>query len=64
MEKMIARKAAVVEQTVGGVNFLMNKNKITVFEGMGAFEDATHITITKNDGSTETIETKNTIIAT
>lgn len=64
LEKMIARKAAVVEQTVGGVNFLMNKNKITVFEGMGAFEDATHITITKNDGSTETIEAKNTIIAT
>ncbi len=64
LEKMIARKAAVVEQTVGGINFLMNKNKITVFEGVGSFEDATHIKISKNDGSSEIIEAKNTIIAT
>lgn len=64
LEKMIARKAAVVEQTVGGIQFLMNKNKITVFEGIGSFEDATHIKIAKADGSSETIEAKNTIIAT
>jgi len=64
LEKMIARKAAVVEQTVGGINFLMNKNKITVFEGIGSFEDATHIKVSKADGSSETIEAKNTIIAT
>lgn len=64
LEKMIARKTAVVDQTVSGINFLMNKNKITVFEGVGSFEDKTHINITKNDGSVETIEAKNTIIAT
>lgn len=64
LEKMIARKAAVVEQTVGGINFLMNKNKITVFEGVGSFEDATHIKVSKADGSSEIIEAKNTIIAT
>ena len=64
LEKMVARKKAVVDQTVGGINFLMNKNKITVFEGIGSFEDATHINVTKNDGSVETIEAKNTIIAT
>ncbi|MDD3004096.1 dihydrolipoyl dehydrogenase [Flavobacterium sp.] len=64
LEKMIARKTAVVDQTVGGINFLMNKNKITVFEGVGSFEDKTHINITKNDGSVEKIEAKNTIIAT
>ena len=64
LEKMVARKKAVVDQTVGGINFLMNKNKITVFEGIGSFEDSTHINVTKNDGSVETIEAKNTIIAT
>ncbi|MBU3025705.1 dihydrolipoyl dehydrogenase [Zobellia galactanivorans] len=62
--QMIARKAAVVKQTCDGVKFLMDKNKIDVFEGFGSFKDASHINIKKNDGSTETIEAKNTIIAT
>ena len=64
LEKMIARKQGVVDMTTKGIQFLMDKNKIDVFEGLGSFEDATHITIAKNDGSTETIEAKNTIIAT
>ncbi|MBU2946257.1 dihydrolipoyl dehydrogenase [Zobellia uliginosa] len=64
LEQMIARKAAVVKQTCDGVKFLMDKNKIDVFEGMGSFKDATHVNIKKNDGSTETIEAKNSIIAT
>ena len=63
-EKMVARKQAVVDQTVGGINFLMNKNNITVFEGTGSFVDATHVEIAKADGSAETIEGKNIIIAT
>ena len=61
---MIARKQAVVDQTSGGVKFLMDKNKITVFEGLGSFIDATHVLVTKADGSTETLEGKNIIIAT
>ena len=62
LEKMIARKAAVVEQTTKGIDFLMKKNKITVFNGLGSFVDATHILI---KGKIETtIEAKNTIIAT
>ncbi len=64
LAQMIARKDSVVDQTTKGVQFLMDKNKITVFEGVGSFKDATSITIAKNDGSTETIEAKNTIIAT
>ena len=64
LAKMIERKQAVVDQTSGGVKFLMDKNKITVFEGVGSFVDATHIAVTKADGSSETIEAKNTIIAT
>ena len=64
LPKMIARKNAVVEQTTKGINYLMDKNKVTVFEGVGSFESATEIKITKNDGSTESIESKYTIIAT
>ncbi|MFP2994985.1 dihydrolipoyl dehydrogenase [Spongiivirga sp. MCCC 1A20706] len=64
LEKMIGRKQAVVDQTTKGIEFLMSKNKIDVFEGLGSFKDATHINIDKADGKTETIEAKNTIIAT
>lgn len=64
LEKMIARKQAVVDQTSGGVKFLMDKNKITVFEGLGSFIDANTIAIAKADGTTETLSTKNVIIAT
>ncbi len=62
LEKMIARKQAVVDQTIGGVDFLMKKNNIDVYQGLGSFKDATHITISGEE-STE-IEAKNTIIAT
>ncbi|MBL4663192.1 MAG: FAD-dependent oxidoreductase, partial [Flavobacteriaceae bacterium] len=62
-KKMVERKQGVVDMTTKGVEFLMNKNKIDVFQGMGAFVDATHIEITSED-KTETIEAKHTIIAT
>ena len=64
LEKMIARKDQVVAQTTSGIDFLMKKNKIEVLKGFGSFKDATHILITKEDGSSEEIETKNVIIAT
>ena len=59
---MIARKQSVVDQTTKGIDFLMDKNKIEVYHGMGSFKDATHIEI-KGDSDT-TIEARNTIIAT
>ena len=64
LEKMIARKQGVVDQTSGGVKFLMDKNKITVFEGLGSFVDVTHVAVAKADGTSETLEAKNIIIAT
>ena len=64
LEKMVARKQGIVDQTSGGVKFLMDKNKITVFEGIGSFESATSVKVTKKDGSSEIIESKNIIIAT
>ncbi len=64
LEKMIGRKQAVVDQTTKGIEFLMDKNKIDVRQGLGSFKDATHINIKKEDGTIETIEAKHTIIAT
>ena len=61
-KQMIDRKAAVVEQTTKGIDFLMEKNKIEVFQGLGSFVDASHIQIAGK--KEETIEAKNSIIAT
>merc|ERR1712173_556370 len=41
-----------------------DKNNIDVYEGLGSFEDATHVKVSKNDGSSEVIEGTNIIIAT
>lgn len=64
LEKMIARKQGVVDATTKGIQFLMDKNKIDVFEGLGSFNDATHINIKKGKAKAQTIEAKNVIIAT
>jgi len=61
--QMIKRKGDVVTQTVAGIQFLMKKNKIDVFTGVGSFENATTINI-KGEKGDEKIEAKNTIIAT
>ncbi|MGB5203616.1 MAG: dihydrolipoyl dehydrogenase, partial [Eudoraea sp.] len=55
---------AVVDQTTKGIQFLMDKNKIDVFEGKGSFKDSTHIAIEPSKGQPQTIEAKNIIIAT
>ena len=62
LEKMIGRKQAVVDQTTTGIDFLMTKNKIDVYHGLGAFKDSTNITISGD--SKEEIEAKYSIIAT
>jgi dihydrolipoamide dehydrogenase len=62
LEQMMRRKSSVVEQTTKGINYLMDKNNITVFQGVGSFVDTTHIQIIGE--KTETIEAKHSIIAT
>lgn len=64
LARMIARKDEVVDQITKGIQFLMDKNKITVFEGVGSFESSTQVKVTKNDGSTEVLDSKYIIIAT
>lgn len=64
IKQMIERKRGVVKMTCDGINFLMKKNKITVYTGVGSFESKTVLNITKADGSKEQIESAKTIIAT
>ena len=64
LEQMMKRKSGVVEQTTKGIEFLMNKNKIDTYQGLGSFKDKTHITIASAEGEDEEIEAKNIIIAT
>ena len=59
---MIDRKASVVDNTTKGIDYLMKKNKIEVFNGIGSFIDATHIQIEGNEK--HIIEAKKIIIAT
>src|SRR5690606_1859914 len=62
--QMIKRKNDVVEQTCNGVKFLMDKNKIDVYTGVGSFVNATTIKVTDAEGKSQEISSKNTIIAT
>jgi dihydrolipoamide dehydrogenase len=64
LKQMIERKRGVVKMTCDGINFLMKKNKITVFTGHGSFVNKNTIEIAKEDGKKEQIETAKTIIAT
>jgi len=64
LKKMMAHKDATVKANVDGVSFLMNKNKITVFHGMGAIAAKGQVSVTGDDGKIETIAAKNIVIAT
>lgn len=64
LTKMIARKNDVVKQNVDGINYLMKKNKIDVYTGLGSFESANKISISSEGKEKVIIETKKTIIAT
>lgn len=62
LKKMIERKRKVVSQTVDGIKYLMDKNKIDVYHGLGSFKD-TH-TIEIDGEKKESIKGKKIVIAT
>ena len=64
MPQMIQRKAQVVKENVDGVNYLMKKNKIDVHKGLGSFISKNKIKVSKEDGSSEELDTDKVIIAT
>lgn len=63
LKQMITRKNGVVDQTCKGVEFLMKKNKIDIYIGVGSFVTKNIIAIDGQDGRKE-IETEKVIIAT
>lgn len=63
LAQMIKRKSEVVKQTCDGINFLMKKNKVTVFHGHGSFASKNTVLIKGEKGETM-IESGKIIIAT
>lgn len=63
LKQMVARKNQVVDQTSKGVEFLMKKNKVDVYTGVGSFVTKNKILVTTSDGIKE-LETDKVVIAT
>jgi dihydrolipoamide dehydrogenase len=61
---MLAHKDATVKSNVDGVAYLFKKNKIDGHIGTGSIAAPGKVVVTKEDGSTETLETKAIVIAT
>jgi dihydrolipoamide dehydrogenase len=64
LDQMIKRKNEVVKISTDGIKYLMRKNKVTEYYGIGSFVDKNTIKVTDKAGATQQITTKNVIIAT
>ncbi len=62
-KQMVARKQEVVDQTVSGVSYLMNKHKIEVLHGHGSFVSKNEVLV-KNGKDETTIQGDKIVIAT
>ncbi|MDT7543334.1 MAG: dihydrolipoamide dehydrogenase [Acidobacteriota bacterium] len=58
------RKEKIVAKNAAGVSYLMKKNKVTVFQGTAKLALPGKVEVAGADGTKQTIETKNIIIAT
>ena len=61
---LLKYKQGNVDANVNGVAFLFKKNKIDTFRGIGRITAPGKIEVKADDGRTQTVETKNIIIAT
>jgi dihydrolipoamide dehydrogenase len=61
---MLKHKDDTVNSNTSGIEFLFKKNKITAFHGWGSIEAPGKVKVSADDGSTQTIESKNIVIAT
>ena len=61
---MMKHKADTVAANVNGVGFLLKKNKIDTFTGVGSIPAAGKVVVTDADGKATELETKNIFIAT
>ncbi|MDZ4715077.1 MAG: dihydrolipoyl dehydrogenase [Cytophagales bacterium] len=62
--QMIKRKGEVVKSNVDGIAYLMKKNKIDVYQGVGSFVDKNTVKVTPSSGKETTLTTEYVIIAT
>lgn len=62
--KAFDRSRDVADGRVRGVHFLMKKNKITEFEGLGTFTGPHSMSVAAADGTNQTVEFDHAIIAT
>lgn len=59
----VNRSRQVSDRLTRGVAFLMKKNQVDVFMGIAKLESRNQVAVTKADGSTETLNTRNIVIA-
>jgi dihydrolipoamide dehydrogenase len=64
LDAMLTHKDKTVKANVDGIAFLFKKNKITGYIGAGRIVSATEVSVTKEDGTAETLQTKSIVIAT
>ncbi|XP_055854616.1 dihydrolipoyl dehydrogenase, mitochondrial isoform X1 [Episyrphus balteatus] len=63
LEKLMSMKKNVVKSLTGGIAQLFKKNKVTQLTGLGTITSPNVVEVTKEDGSKDTINTKNIMIA-
>src|SRR5690606_6204644 len=51
LAQMVSRKGEVVKQNVDGIQYLMKKNKVDVYHGLGSFVDKNTVKVTQEEGS-------------
>lgn len=61
---ILARKNKVMESLVKGIQFLMNKNNVTVINGFGSLVDKNTVKVVKEDGTEELVKTDYVLLAT
>jgi len=61
---MMKFKDSGVEGNVKGVDFLLKKNKVNTFHGLGRIAAPGKVDVTGADGKTQTLDTKSIVIAT
>jgi dihydrolipoamide dehydrogenase len=61
---MMSRKEKIVKDLTKGVAYLMRKNKVSVFEGLGSITGPNTVQVKAKDGTVTNLEAKNIIIAT
>ncbi len=63
LDKLRAAKDKVVSTLTGGLTGMAKARKVKVIQGVGTFADEHHLTVKKDDGSSETVPFKHAIIA-